>query len=81
MQIKLELIGRIDLGVDGVDAYYLLNRTDGDLTKQQAIDWLLPSMYHEGGGPGGYYCHTVRAAKEQHATNSVICIVQHRYNV
>ena len=81
MQIKLERIGRIDLGIDGVDDYYLLTRTDDNLTKQQAIDWLLPTMYHEGGGPGSYYCHTVRAAKEQHAANRVICIVEHRYDV
>lgn len=81
MQIEIQSIGKIDHGVEGADAYYLLTRTDDDLTKQQAIDWLLPSVYREGGGPGSYFCHTVRAAKEQHATNRVICIAEHRYDV
>ena len=81
MEIKIEKIGKIDKGIDGSDEYVLLTRLDDDLTPDQAVDWLLPKVYRECSYPGGYFCQTVLAVQAEYSRNTVICTIQHRYDV
>lgn len=82
MEIVVEHIGTLPTShVGGLDSYYKLKRTDGDLTVEQARDWFLPQVYIEGSGPGTRFCHSVLVQQVQYNPDTVICIAQQRLDV
>ncbi len=80
MAMVYQIIGTVDVE-GGRDEYVLMIRKDDALTKRQAHDWLLPRVYRDSRGAGQYYCTRVRALKENHSTNRVVCIIEHRYDI
>lgn len=84
MDIRIEPIGHTSDGIDGKDEYLLLTRTDDTiLTPEQARDWLLPQVSRNAFSQiaGGYYCLSVRAVQVEFSRRSVICTVEHRWDV
>jgi hypothetical protein len=86
MNLKLESlqtqrIGHVDLGIDGMDEYLLVTNLEDDLAPDDAVNLLMPLYYDKGRGPGAYFCHNIRAVQAPYSTNSVIAIVEHRYDV
>ena len=79
--ITVTAIGEVDNGCDGGDSYVLLERKDGDLTPEQAEEWLLPQVFFAPDIPGSYYCRSVVAMAVPYSTSKVVCIVERRYDV
>lgn len=83
LDIRIQIIGNIDKGIDGIDQYVLLKRVDDDLDADTAHDWLLRRYYHDSTQPGGYFCKSVSIIPVPipYASNEYIGIVHHRYDV
>lgn len=79
--IRIQIIGNIDKGIDGIDQYVLLKCIDDDLDADTAHDWLLRRYYHDSTQPGRYFCKSVSIVPIPHASNGCIGIIHHRYDV
>lgn len=66
---------------EGRDQYVIVSNRAGSLTADQAREWMLGRVYRDTDTPGGYYCKCVAAVQVEDSDSSVICTIQHRYDI
>jgi hypothetical protein len=86
----LSPIGKVELGVDGWDAYYDVTNPDGDLDHDELHNLAQQEFWYETRQEaGGYFCKSVsvymntlydKNDKENRPWN-LILVVHHRYDV
>ena len=81
MDIRVTRIGKVDAKTEGWDEHLLVENREGELTPEQAEQWVLSRVYREGNGAGSYFCHNVIAVQYPFSDSKVIAIVHHRYDV
>jgi hypothetical protein len=82
MQVHIQKIGRVELGVDGTDEYLLVKSITADSFDYEELqEYMLGLYYTECRGPGSYFCNSVRIHKDGIFDDQCIVVVQHRYDV
>lgn len=80
LNLKATRIGIIDNDY-GYDSYYRVENKDGDLTVEQAEDYMRQFFYNEGNGPGTQFCTSVVGSQEYDNDSVVTVRVLFRYDV
>lgn len=78
--LVITVIGGIDNST-GRNQYVHIGRSEGDLTPEQAQEWMLRRVYRDTNTPGGYFCHRVTCMQYPHADNVVICVIHHENDI
>lgn len=87
--MKQTHIGNIDQGIDGVDAYYLIevepsddiDHLDPDNLLRAVQDKFLHMHYRTCAGPGQAFCCTVLVSPVQYSEDRFIGIAQTQYDI
>lgn len=79
--ITMQLIGNLELGIDGRDEYVLVTNPEGKLSIEQAEDFVLSRVYRNSTGAGSYYCTSAYGSPVKYSVNQVIVSVHHRYDI
>ncbi len=85
--MRATYIGRIGKGIDGSDAYYLINAADYGANlpaaeRLQAVkSWFLQQVYQECRGPGQRFCTSVLVTPQQHSEDEFIGTAHIRYDI
>lgn len=81
MNVAIQNIGIIHMGIDGDDQYVLL-KCDEDTDADAMHNWLLEQYYHDTNIPGEYFCTSVTIMPHAYAhPGKYIGIVHHRFDV
>lgn len=80
MAMITTVLGYIELGIDGKDMYLLI-RSNKELTKRSAEEWLADAYMFDTDTPGSAYCHNVYVTPHPTMDNAFIGLVQFRYDV
>ncbi len=81
MELKIQKIGIISLGMDGSDEYLLVRVVDGEATESQLYGEIMPRYYRDCSHHGGYFCSSITIVKQQYSGDDFIVTVHHRYDV